>query len=260
MVKSRKGIKSIIQEYEGFDRRGTESSKYYYTRVSERLRHKNRAIQLWDYEHLILQNFPHIYRVKCLNHTRLDDNNRPGNVTVVALPKIQSLLKDPMKPYTDKQTRLDIYNLLKSRISTFICLHVVQPKLESIQIECTVKFDDAYDDLIFYKDRLQEALIRYLTPWAFKTKKDVHFGGKWYNFIDEQPFVSYVKDLKMYHNIDTEDPTFIRSSIDQEVIIASTPRSVIISETSHLITPLDNVILSNESEDQDCNCKAKELI
>lgn len=264
LVKSKKGIKSIIQEYEGFDRRGTESSKYYYTRVSERLRHKNRAIQLWDYEHLILQNFPHIYRVKCLNHTRLDDNNRPGNVTIVALPKIQSLLKDPMKPYTDKQTRLDIYKLLKSRISPFICLHIVQPKLESIQIECTVKFDDAYDDLIFYKDRLQEALIRHLTPWAFKARKDVHFGGKWYkadliNFIDEQPYVSYVKDLKLYHNTDTEDATFSRSSLDQEVVSASTPRSILVSETSHLITPLNNII-SNDSEDQDCNCKAKELI
>ena len=41
-----------------------KSYKHYYTRVSERLRHKNRAIQLWDYEHLILQNFPHLYRVK----------------------------------------------------------------------------------------------------------------------------------------------------------------------------------------------------
>lgn len=264
LVKQNNKIKSLTQEYEGFNRRGTESSKHYYTRVSERLRHKNRAIQLWDYEHLILQNFPHLYRVKCLNHTRLDDNNRPGNVTIVALPKIQSLLKDPMKPYTDKQTRLDIYNLLKSRMSPFICLHVVQPKLESIQIECTIKFNDEYDDLIFYRDRLQEALIRHLTPWAFKTKKDVHFGGKWYkadiiDFIDEQPYVSYVKDLKMYHNINTEDSSFTRSQVDQEVIIASTPRSVLVSETSHLISPLDNVVITNSNE-EDCNCKAKELI
>ena len=170
-----------------------------------------------------------------------------------------------MKPYTDKQTRIDIYNLLKSRMSPFICLHIVQPKLESIQIECDVKFNDDYDDLIFYKDRLQEALIRHLTPWAFKTKKDVHFGGKWYkadiiNFIDEQPYVSFVKDLKIYHNTDIENTSLIRPLVDQEVVTASTPRSVLISETKHIIRPIENGVQINDNEDQDCDCKTKELI
>ena len=41
----------------------------YYRRISERLRHKNRAITSWDYEQIILENFPEVFKVKCLNST-----------------------------------------------------------------------------------------------------------------------------------------------------------------------------------------------
>ena len=46
----------------------------FYTRVSERLRHKDRAINLWDYERLILEAFPQIYKAKCLKHTCYEPN------------------------------------------------------------------------------------------------------------------------------------------------------------------------------------------
>jgi diaminopimelate epimerase len=52
------------------------------------LRHKNRAITIWDYEHIILQKFPEIHKVKCLNHSKTEIKNdkevnsflSPGNV------------------------------------------------------------------------------------------------------------------------------------------------------------------------------------
>ncbi len=42
-----------------------EDERRYRTRVSERLRHKGRATSAWDYEHLILERFPDVHKVKC---------------------------------------------------------------------------------------------------------------------------------------------------------------------------------------------------
>jgi len=62
-------IGKISQPFASFDGKHTEIGKEFYTRVSERLRHKGRAITAWDYEHLILDRFPSIYKVKCITHT-----------------------------------------------------------------------------------------------------------------------------------------------------------------------------------------------
>jgi hypothetical protein len=56
-------VKSVGQPYPSFGGRGAERPQDFYQRVSERLRHKDRAIDLWDYERLVLQAFPQIYKV-----------------------------------------------------------------------------------------------------------------------------------------------------------------------------------------------------
>ena len=62
-------LKSISQPYESFGGQPAEAPLRFYTRVSERLRHKGRAITQFDYERLVLDAFPTIYKVKCVNHT-----------------------------------------------------------------------------------------------------------------------------------------------------------------------------------------------
>ncbi len=62
-------VSKVQQPFASFDGKHQEIGKEFYTRASERLRHKARAITPWDYEHLVLDQFPSIYKVKCLTHT-----------------------------------------------------------------------------------------------------------------------------------------------------------------------------------------------
>lgn len=62
-------VSKVQQPFASFDGKHKEVGSEYYTRVSERLRHKGRAINSWDYEHLVLDRFPSIYKVKCITHT-----------------------------------------------------------------------------------------------------------------------------------------------------------------------------------------------
>ncbi|MEL6867748.1 MAG: hypothetical protein AAFP19_25205, partial [Bacteroidota bacterium] len=63
-------IKSILQPYASFGGRTIESDESFYKRSSERLRHKNRTITIWDYERILLEEFPSVHKVKCISHTR----------------------------------------------------------------------------------------------------------------------------------------------------------------------------------------------
>ncbi len=65
-------VSKVTQPFASFDGKHKETGKEYYMRVSERLRHKGRAINAWDYEHLVLDRFPSIYKVKAINHTDPD--------------------------------------------------------------------------------------------------------------------------------------------------------------------------------------------
>ncbi|MFL5740127.1 MAG: hypothetical protein ACJ75B_07910 [Flavisolibacter sp.] len=62
-------VSTVKQPFASFNGKHKEVGKEFYTRVSERLRHKARAVNAWDYEHLVLDHFPQIYKVKCISHT-----------------------------------------------------------------------------------------------------------------------------------------------------------------------------------------------
>ncbi|MGB5818629.1 MAG: carboxypeptidase-like regulatory domain-containing protein [Saonia sp.] len=106
-------VKSVMQPFASWNGKAKEAGKDFYTRVSERLRHKSRAVNAWDYEHLILNRFPSIYKVKaithtdpnCLcrdaiitnnpNHTALVKYNANGEFIGVENEKINALLDQP---------------------------------------------------------------------------------------------------------------------------------------------------------------------
>ncbi|WP_153801261.1 baseplate J/gp47 family protein [Foetidibacter luteolus] len=207
-------VKKVTQPFESFGGRTKEADEKFYTRVSERLRHKQRAIAVWDYEKIILEQFPSIYKAKAVNHTGLVPGKKageldymetlPGHVTVVTIPDLKNnLTGNKLKPYTSigLLTNIDMY--LKKLISPFVELHVINPKFEELQFEFKVKILPPFD-VVFYTRQLSIDIENYLCPWAWDSGTDIEFGGKIYksvvlDFIEELPYVDYVLDFKMHH-------------------------------------------------------------
>ena len=241
-------VKKVVQPFATFGGRGQEASANFYTRVSERLRHKDRAITLWDYERLVLEAFPQIYKAKCLNHTEYEPNESgmgtyrelaPGHVTVVTIPNQQQHnLRNPLRPYTSLGTLLEIEALLKAKTSCFVRLHVKNPQFEEVKTEFRVHFHAGYDET-FYLKKLREEITRFLSPWAFPGGGSPSFGGKIYqsvliNFVEERPWVDYVADFRLRHK---RAGSTVFSKNDSEVE-ASTAVSILVSVpvVQHLIT------------------------
>lgn len=235
-------LKKIVQPFPGFGGRGQESPDAFYVRVSERLRHKNRAIALWDYERLVLEAFPQIYKVKCLNHTEYEPTEdglgiyrelAAGHVTVVAVPNQQfQNLRDPLRPYTSLGVLLEIEQFLRKRLSCFARLHVKNPRFEPVRTQFRVRLFPGYDET-YYVNQLRQEITRFLSPWAFPGGGNPSFGGKIYkstliNFIEERPYVDYVTDFKLFHHITDFDGND-RRGIDRDEVEASTAVSILVS-------------------------------
>ncbi|MFA5326305.1 MAG: baseplate J/gp47 family protein [Prolixibacteraceae bacterium] len=255
-------IKKITQPYSSFGGRTKENDDHFYVRVSERLRHKARAITVWDYEHLVLEAFPEIYKVKCLNHTQIEDGIyhevKPGYVSIITIPsQLNHNDANPLKPYTQQSTLTNIENYLRKRISCFVNLRACQPQFEEVRLEFSVKLFDEFKDFTFYTDKLKEEITQFLSPWAYGNTSTIDFGGKVYksvliNFIEERYYVDFITDVFMYVKV---DETSAESS-DMDEISASTARSILVSTpaSKHVIHEL---IETNSNAEEICIDKNK---
>jgi hypothetical protein len=242
-------VKAVKQPYATFGGRPTEGTDSFHTRVSERLRHKNRAVTLWDYERMVLEAFPQIYKVKCLNHTRYEPTETgigvyrelaPGHVTIVTIPNLRNHnAVDTLRPYTNLGDLALIRKYLERHASGLVSLHVENPVFETVQTEFRVKFTAGTDES-FHVGLLRQELVRFLSPWASEEGRDISFGGKIHkssliNFVEERPYVDYVTDFRLYH-IDGE----MKKSVDTDEAEASLPLSILVSVSAddHQVTPI----------------------
>lgn len=228
-------IKKIEQPYASFGGRASEADGPYYVRVSERLRHKARAVTIWDYEHLVLEAFPGIHRVKCLNHTKFEGNDynevAPGHVTIITIPNLQNRNDaNPLRPYTNQDVLTGIHDFLSAKISCHVKLHVRHPQFEEVRLDFKLQLFAGLE-FNFYRELLQQEITAFLTPWAYGNADNVTFGGRVHksvliNFIEERSYVDYITDVKMYHRTG-ESPSV--EGGDTDLIEASTGRSILVS-------------------------------
>ena len=254
-------LKSVQQLYQSFGGKIAEKNADFHTRVSERLRHKGRGIALFDYERLILNQFPDIYRVKCIRHTLPDlrsDNGiykdhmlAPGYVSVAVIPAlIDKTFADPLQPKADLSVLKQIEIFLQEKISPFVHVCVLNPIYESIKVSCSIAYRPGFSP-IFNHQELMRDKRQVLGPWAFNAGADIVFGGKVYassiiQFIEKRRYVAFVKDFRLdVGSIDPDEseapcrnqPGLIFPAIGSGTIVqASNVRSVLTSYKEHSIT------------------------
>jgi hypothetical protein len=267
-------VKTITQPSAGFGGRGAESPSDFATRVSERLRHKDRGIALWDYERLVLEAFPSVYRVRCLDHTRYEPNDAgtgtyrelaPGHVTVVTIPvQRPGDLRDPLRPLTSLGLLSRVEAFLRARLSGFVTLHVRNPQFEEVHVDFRVRLREGRDET-FTLNRLREAITRFLSPWAFAGGGGPTFTGRFatsvlIDFLEEDPDVDYVTDFRLFHHHLAAGPggTLVEvvSPVAEEVA-GSRAISVLVSvpAAEHVITALHPD--EDDGSAEDCPCEVR---
>lgn len=237
-------IKSVAQPYASGGGSALESTAQYRTRVSERLKHKQRASQPGDYERLALAEFPMLWQAKCVTANNSRDYRgaarvAPGEVVLVVVPELRL---DGRAPPLSKQILADIAACLQQLASPFVqAITVRNPVYRSVQVTVDVQFrnDGENGD---YVQRLNAAISDCIAPWL----RDGSFaealgGGTLYmeelkRCIGGQPYVKAImsKELRVTYSDGTEEPT---DALNFEAGAASpdTPWTVFVPYAKHLI-------------------------
>ena len=122
----------IFQPFESFNGYEQEKENAFYSRVSARLKHKDRALSSWDYKALILHYFKEIKDVQCLNCLSGDS---PGTVTIIVIiNRENNVSDDSIFPQASVALLNEIKNKISQHCSPFVNLNVINPYYEEIQL------------------------------------------------------------------------------------------------------------------------------
>lgn len=228
-------IKKVSQPYSSFGGRTAETDTSYYTRVSERLRHKNRAVTLFDYERQVLAEFPQVHKVKCLPHTCKQGKVKPGHVTIVLIPDLtnQNAL-DPLEPRVSKALLNDALIFILELNTPFAEVNVINPEYEKIQLDFQVKFYKEFE-FGYYSQLLNQEIISFLSPWVSGNAEAISFGGTIHKsvllkFIEDREYVDFVTNFKLFHK--TGGPG---DGKDVDFAAATKGTAILVSDRQHFI-------------------------
>ena len=238
LVVGQAAIKSVAQPYASFGARMRESAGAFRVRVAERLRHKGRAITLFDYERLVLARFKEVYKVRCLTHTDDASEYAPGHVRVVVVPDLRNKnAVDPLRPRLSLGRLEEIRDYLLELASGFVDIRVVNPDYEEVRVRFDVRFHPGRDEQ-YYKRQLEQDVIRFLSPWLYDEAVDLTFGGRVHrssilNFVDEREYVDFVVDFEMDHTFTRAGHVAPETRLDVEEAATTRSSAVLVSAATH---------------------------
>jgi hypothetical protein len=228
------GIAKLNQPYPSEHGRPAEHDNLFYTRVSERIRHKNRALTLWDYERLVLENFPEVYKVKCIPVNTPGQNELNGAVEIIVVPDIKrNAAFNSFEPRASVNLLQRITTWLERRISPFAEIKVRNAVYVKIRVKTLVSIKKGLSKE-YYRQQLDTDLKKLFSPWAFDHDADLIIGGTVYQnvvvyFIAKLPYIDHVATLSLTQG--TADGTYEdiepMNSQNTDVILVSAPAHII---------------------------------
>lgn len=218
-----------------------ESEDQFYQNVSERIRHKSRAVTLWDHERLILENFNDVRVVKCTNFDQ-DFKPVPGQVKLIVLSDAWS---NDERHYFDIDQLDRMKMFLQKHSSSFADIKVLNPKVEYLLANCVVEFKPE-DNGGYYLNLLNENISDFLSPISTIDNGLGGIGGSvmptmLMSFLENLYYVKSIKKLTIEHIVrEGVNKYSLGIYKDGEEIKTTTPWSILSPVKKHHIVSVIN--------------------
>jgi hypothetical protein len=167
------GIRDVRQPLTSWGGKNAESQGEKIVRVSERLRHRQRAVTALDYEKLVLQEFSGLRQVRCFPNCSGDPRapfaTHPGSVFVVVLPQLAEGSAPDSGPMADAHELNEISRYIATLATGAASIRVSNPSYELIQVRCKVRLKQGQNpgDGI---GAINRHLAAHLSPWSAEAK------------------------------------------------------------------------------------------
>ncbi len=154
---------------------------------------------------------------------------------LIAIPDLRNQnAVDPFAPRVDLDTLTRMREFVMQHCGMQVQIKVRNPRYQRVRLDFKVRFHAGHA-FNFYRNELEQALIRALSPWAFDATRQIEFGGHLYrsvllDFVEELPYVDFVTDFRM-GVVDDLGAGFK----DTNELIADAPDIIFVSDASHAI-------------------------
>lgn len=223
-------IASIAQPMQSFGGRAPEDAAMYSVRIAERLRHKDRAVLAWDYERLVLERFPTIWRAAALPARNVRGCEEAGSVVVAIVPGPETQeAVNPLVPRAPGDFLARVETYLAALDSPFVSLRVVDPVYVRLKVTAVVQFAGAAESGGSI-DRLNDDLVQYLSPWTPDAARGSR-GPRYYtedeisDFIQSRPYVATLIDAGYHYTPDPQplDWYYLTSAEQHQIVEDEAP-------------------------------------
>jgi hypothetical protein len=245
-IKTRSDVNGVHQPFSSFGGRTVETNGNYYTRVSERLKHKNRAVTPEDYEKMILDKFPFLFQVKCINHFSHPEFVKKGWIKLIVVPKLEQFSKfyAPMANYNQLEK---IQSYIEQMASPYTTVEVINPSYEKVKVNCKVVMKNIANAGEYVK-KLENDLMKFICPWFAINQGEMNFGGSIerddiLSFIESLDYVKFLTKLSVIvlHEVDGKydisDSALNEGKVNE--LKSSSPWSVLVPSNNHEIELID---------------------
>lgn len=214
-------IATIAQPLPSFGGRPLAVGKSFQMAMAERLRHKNRAIQAWDYARLALGEFPALWQVAVLPAVDGNDQPAPGHLRLIVVPgPATPNITDTMQPLADPTQLAEIGEMLATRISAFVKPTVANPAYVRIKVKAKLVFSDA-NTVAAWTVKLNSDLQAWLSPWPPQNlgKRPADYTSTFAigDFIRSRPYVLAILELGLTYDPPAADWCYLTSALQHDL-------------------------------------------
>jgi hypothetical protein len=250
------GLAAVVQIGSSFGGRGEEDPQQLWTRTSERLQHKNRACMPRDYERLVLEHFPDVFKVKCFpSLTTHQHAPSPGNVLIVVIPgaRVRGEFDSTLGRRLNAIELDRIAQFVRGIASPFAKVTVRNASYERIQVRCTVKLVRGAGGGLSVR-RLNQEIVEFLSPWNDEgyaarfdwviRREDVEARIRSLDYVEFVTGVSLLRIAQDDSDVstlrDTARPMDTPSQVpESDHVRPESPWSIAIPTPWHIITSID---------------------
>jgi hypothetical protein len=233
----------------------------FYTRISERLRHKNRAVTNWDMERIILEKFDRVETVRVYGRNNYPQELVQGSTTqIVVIPKnIGANSNSNNQNEFNIDELMEIKSFIKKFVSPFAKIEVCNPIFEELKVRCRIQFrDDSKSSSL--KIKLNQELVNFLSPNSWDADNDNLFEksitkSDIYKFINDRSYVEKIYKFSViqlvhvngkHRIIDTEDNKDKENKVSTRWSLRTISAYAILSSA-----PLHHIEIYRSQDDKD---------
>lgn len=149
-------VLEVLQPMEGYGGKVAEDEKAMSVRIATRIATRNRALNVEDYEKMILERFADIEKVCCIPTS--EENNE---IRIVVFPKPEKRIFPQLPNW--KLSEIEQY--IKGYMSPFAKVRVINPTYEPLTVDMIVILKDSVRDEGEVQRRLYRRIYNYFVQW-----------------------------------------------------------------------------------------------